>query len=662
MTSLYNYVNRSQVKSKFVPSNQEHSSRNIVEFKFNDPQKTKMEFSSNEILKQLISTESQKLETIKLQENPNLYSSIKLESKPSGESFTRKRTTDYSTQTQEIIETDDDYANNLRSPFKTSKLPNHKSNTTDSSYHNHLIEIIETTEEESVNSKQVSAQNSKVRSASNNLVAQRPAEHGTPDHPQISYNSKNIQRPKIKFVPQPGKITSSAQIYNGRDYYKPKSGRIFDMQPEEYDRLSVSQKSSQFQSEKDFQISQPKKSRLEQFKEWIPFLKKDETKTCATLPESQNLGVQHKNFREFVVQNEQNAESREKRSLNLWAPSLKHENDWRNQTAPIFNESIRQNNSPKNPIIIKTNTLNSETNYKFLNQKNNHHPTTLIKNGFSESLQIFEPSTKRVTAQTQIPSEKESQVKNTDSNHIFELQQALEGLKSQIASGHVDPSKLAQFEVLFKKHQRELEKIPKLEVEMVEIKSLVADIKNSKRLPVDSYSQNDWQYLFKDQIDSNPKYQEYRPRIEVLPIVSRNSLGQSEDVKVTVHPMTDHANQERWSKSSQLPPPTVIHQFTDYPSRISGMTIDQQPISKFLKNQAGGRQPFSFCPVSVQTYSVPRNPEMGNKKDQVNSFMADPTVRNSLIEEKIMMANYSLEEPSRKTTGVMTKQDNFFGF
>ena len=662
MTSLYNYVNRSHVKSKFVPSNQEHSSRNIVELKFNDPQKTKMEFSSNEILKQLISTKSPKLETIKLQESPDLLSSIKLESKPSGESFTRKRTTDYSTQTQEINETEDDHTNTLRYPFKTPKLQNHKSNTTDSGYHNHLIEIEESAEEESLNSKQVSAQNSKVRRASNNLVAQRSAEHVTSDHPQISYNSKNIQKPKIKFVAQPGRITSSAQIYNGGDYYKHKSSRIFDMQPEEYDRLSVSQKSSQFQSEKDFQISQPKKSRMEQFKEWIPFLKKDETKTYVTLPSSQNLRVQHKNLRESVVQNERNAEGREKRSLDLWALSLKHENDWQNQTAPILNDSNRQNNSIKSPKIIKTNTLNTETNYKFLNQKNNHQPTTPIKNGFYESLPIFEPNPKRITDQIQIPSEKESQVKNTNSSHFFELQQALEGLKSEIASGHVDPSKLAQFEMLFKKHQQELEKIPKLEVDMVEIKSLVADIKNSKRLPVNSYSQNDWQYLFKDQIDYNPKYQEYRPRIEVLPIVSRNSLGRSEDVKVTVHPITDQANPDQWFKASQTPPQTVIHQFTDYSSRISGMTIDQQPISKFLKNQTGDGQPLSLCPVPVQTDSVPRNPERANKKEQLNWFMVNPTECNSLTEQKIMMPNYSLIEPSKKTTGVLAKQDNFFGF
>jgi hypothetical protein len=164
----------------------------------------------------------------------------------------------------------------------------------------------------------------------------------------------------------------------------------------------------------------------------------------------------------------------------------------------------------------------------------------------SQPIKIFEPipgsaRNKSQAAPVEEPLAKAS-APGAYSSRYLEIQKALEAVSSQLTAGQVTPAKLAEFEDLMKEQRNELQKIGKLEQDLKAIKSTVENLRTGGSVTIQtpsqgpSYSPNDWQAMFRNVAETDPKFENYRQKIEVLPIITRDSNNRPDDLKVIVQP------------------------------------------------------------------------------------------------------------------------------
>lgn len=137
---------------------------------------------------------------------------------------------------------------------------------------------------------------------------------------------------------------------------------------------------------------------------------------------------------------------------------------------------------------------------------------------------------------------------NQPSARYVEITKALEALNAQLMKGQATAAKLAELEDLMKEQRMELQKVNKLQEDWKSIKYTVDQMpvgtarSVQQATPADvgpSYSANDWVNMFKTVADTDPKFENYRQKIEVQPIITRDSNTRPDGIQVVVEAPTD---------------------------------------------------------------------------------------------------------------------------
>lgn len=136
------------------------------------------------------------------------------------------------------------------------------------------------------------------------------------------------------------------------------------------------------------------------------------------------------------------------------------------------------------------------------------------------------------------------------SARFVEIQKALDAVKSQLMVRET-PAKLAELENLMKEQGEELQRIRKLESDLLMIKSSVENLRASpaqvQQVNTSGYGQyyssNDWHAVFRSAVEKDPKFDNYRPKVEVLPIIAPSTDQVQDDYNVVVRPLDEKEGQ-----------------------------------------------------------------------------------------------------------------------